>query len=377
MKLEDYRKKRGELLNAAQQLIDGGKLDEAAAKKKEIEALDAAWQKEKEMRDSLNALGEQPGMPGELHNDAPLRTGGEMQAMGADSAAYRNAFLKHISGRDDEMTQMENAAFTHTTGNTAAPLPTTMLDKIWDLVSGQHSILGDITIYRTGTILEVVKHTAVAQGKAKKVDEGAANDDEKNTLVKVTLSGHDFSKHVDLSYAEAEMSIDALESYLVNEIATSIGEAMAEDVVATIGTGVAAANKVTGKAAQLTYAEIAAAFGKLKRVGNCVAYMQRGTLFNQLVSMVDTTGRPIFQPTAQTGAMGTLLGATIKIEDAVADGTILVGDPKKVLYNMVHDIMIETTKDIKHHVYTYAGYARGEGALVDDVAFVQLIPNAG
>ena len=322
MKLEDYRKKRGELLNAAQQLIDGGKLDEAAAKKKEIEALDAAWQKEKEMRDSLNALGEQPGMPGELHNDAPLRTGGEMQAMGADSAAYRNAFLKHISGRDDEMTQMENAAFTHTTGNTAAPLPTTMLDKIWDLVSGQHSILGDITIYRTGTILEVVKHTAVAQGKAKKVDEGAANDDEKNTLVKVTLSGHDFSKHVDLSYAEAEMSIDALESYLVNEIATSIGEAMAEDVVATIGTGVAAANKVTGKAAQLTYAEIAAAFGKLKRVGNCVAYMQRGTLFNQLVSMVDTTGRPIFQPTAQTGAMGTLLGATIKIEDAVADGTI-------------------------------------------------------
>ena len=237
--------------------------------------------------------------------------------------------------------------------------------------------LEDITIYRTGTILEVVKHTAVAQGKAKKVDEGAANDDEKNTLVKVTLSGHDFSKHVDLSYAEAEMSIDALESYLVNEIATSIGEAMAEDVVTTIGTGVAAANKVTGKAAQLTYAEIAAAFGKLKRVGNCVAYMQRGTLFNQLVSMVDTTGRPIFQPTAQTGAMGTLLGATIKIEDAVADGTILVGDPKKVLYNMVHDIMIETTKDIKHHVYTYAGYARGEGALVDDVAFVQLTPNAG
>ena len=377
MKLEDYRKKRGELLNAAQQLIDGGKLDEAAAKKKEIEALDAAWQKEKEMRDSLNALGEQPGMPGELRNDAPLRTGGEMQAMGADSAAYRNAFLKHISGRDDEMTQMENAAFTHTTGNTAAPLPTTMLDKIWDLVSGQHSILEDITIYRTGTILAVVKHTAVTQGKAKKVDEGAANDDEKNTLVKVTLSGHDFSKNVDLSYAEAEMSIDALESYLVNEIATSIGEAMAEDVVTTIGTGVAAANKVTGKAAKLTYAEIADALGKLKRVGNCVAYMQRGTLFNQLVSMVDTTGRPIFQPTAQAGAMGTLLGATIKIEDAVADGTILVGDPKKVLYNMVHDITIETTKDIKHHVYTYAGYARGEGALVDDVAFVQLTPNAG
>ena len=44
---------------------------------------------------------------------------------------------------------------------------------------------------------------------------------------------------------------------------------------------------------------------------------------------------------------------------------------------MVHELMLEPSKDIKHHVYTYAGYARGEGALVDDVAFVQLTPNAG
>ena len=94
------------------------------------------------------------------------------------------------------MTRMEAAAFTHTTSDDGAPLPTTMLNNIWDLVSGQHAIMGDITIYRTGTIMEVVKHTAIVQGKAKKVAEAAANDDEKNTMVKVTLSGNDFSKHV-------------------------------------------------------------------------------------------------------------------------------------------------------------------------------------
>lgn len=93
--------------------------------------------------------------------------------------------------------------------------------------------------------------------------------------------------------------------------------------------------------------------------------------------MVDTTGRPIFQPSAQPGAEGVLLGATIKIEDAVADGVILVGDPKKFVYNMVQDIIVETDKDIKHHVYTYAGYARGEGSLIDDLAFAQLTPKAG
>ena len=237
--------------------------------------------------------------------------------------------------------------------------------------------MGDITIYRTGTVLELIKHTAVTQGKAKKVNEATANDDEQNTFVKVTLSGHDFSKHVNISYAEAKMSIDALESYLVNEIATSLGEAMAEDVIASIDTGMAAANKVTGAAATVTYAELAQVFGKLKRVGDCVAYMQRSTLYNQLVSMVDTTGRPIFQPSAQAGAEGTILGATIKIEDTVADGRIMVGDPKKYQYNMVQDIMVENTKDIKNHVYTYAGYARGEGTLIDDLSFAQWSPKAG
>lgn len=379
MKLKDYTEKRKAMLEAASKLVDEGKLTEAEAKTKEVEALDAQWDKEKAMRDSINAMGTQPNLPEGMTNAAHLGHSGQpaMQDLGPDSKAYRDAYLLHLLDRDDDMTQLQNAAFTHTTTTTGQVLPTTMLDRIWDLVSGQHSIMGDITIYRTGTVLELIKHTAVTQGKAKKVNEATANDDEQNTFVKVTLSGHDFSKHVNISYAEAKMSIDALESYLVNEIATSLGEAMAEDVIASIDTGMAAANKVTGAAATVTYAELAQVFGKLKRVGDCVAYMQRSTLYNQLVSMVDTTGRPIFQPSAQAGAEGTILGATIKIEDTVADGRIMVGDPKKYQYNMVQDIMVENTKDIKNHVYTYAGYARGEGTLIDDLSFAQWSPKAG
>lgn len=375
MRLSDYKTNRKALLDAAQKLIDDGKLQEAEAKTKEVEALDAQFDKEKKMRDALNAMSDHGQLPDDAKANGQLKLdGADGKDLGAGSVYYRNAFLKHLLGRDDDMTQLENAAYTHTTGNTGNVLPTTMLNKIWDLVSGQHAILGDVTIYRTGTILEVVKHTAVTQGKAKKVAEGAANDDENNTFAKVTLSGNDFSKHVDISYAEAKMSIDALESYLIDEISSGLGEAMAEDVIASIGTGMNAANKVTGAAATVTFAELAQVFGKLKRVGNCVAYMQRGTLYNQLVSMVDTTGRPIFQPTAQGGAEGNILGATVKIEDAVADGKIMVGDPKKYVFNMVQDVLIETAKDVKHHVYTYSGYARGEGSLIDDCAFAQWSP---
>lgn len=289
----------------------------------------------------------------------------------AASPEYRSAFLKNLLGED--LSKEERAAFVHTTTNSGNVLPTTMLNRIWDLVSTEHSIMGDITVYRTGTILEVVKHTAIAAGAAKVVAENAANDDEQNTFVKVTLSGKDFSKHVDISYAMERMSLDALEQYLTSEIARQLGAAMAADIVSQIGTDMAAGNKkTTAKAATVTFAEVAALFGSLQRVSNVVVYGKRSTIYTYLVGMVDASGRPVFQTTAQQGAAGSLLGATIKVEDAVADNVLLIGDPSKVVYNMVQDIMIESDRDIKKHVTTYSGYARGQGALIDGSAFAQL-----
>ena len=286
----------------------------------------------------------------------------------ASSKEYRNAFLKNLVNA--EMNVEERAAFTATTLNTTAVLPTTMLNEIWDLVSKQHVIMGDIKTYRTGTILEVIKHTAIAAGKAKVVLQGVANDDEENTFVKITLSGKDFSKHVVISYAMAAMSIDALESYLISEIAANIGEALADDTIATIKTGTAAANKVASTGAKVvTYLEVAKLFGLLKNVNSRVVYVNNATFYNYIVSIVDTTGRPIFQATMQDGAQGVLLGAQVKIEESVADNDIMVGDPQKVVCNMVQDILIEQDKDIKTHTNIYAGYARAESALLNDTSF--------
>lgn len=374
MTLKEYKAKREQLLNEMQGLIDDGKIEDLAAKKKEIEDLDQKFEETKNAQADLNSLrNAAPTIPEIMDSNTRIDQGNADSNLDASSDEYRNAFLKHLLGRDEEMTRLENAAFLHTTQNTTAPLPTTMLNTIWDLVSSRHTIMSDITIYRTGTILEVVKHTGVVQGKAAKVAEGASNVDEQNTFAKVTLSGNDFSKHVNISYAEAKMSMDALESYLTNEIANSLGEAMADDVITTIKNQISAGNKITSKAVgDVTFKELSAAFGQLKRVGAVTVYATRATIYNYLVGMVDTTGRPIFQPSAQAGQEGTLLGAMIKVEDSVGDGDILIGDPKRVVYNMVQDIMIETDKDIKNHSYTYSGYARGQGALMDDASFVQL-----
>ena len=359
-----------------------GELDNDSADidalEKEVRDLKAEKKQLEEAAEKRNRLkGEvASGKTGEvIRRFSPEQT--ETRSYGPSSPEYRNAFLKNLL--DLDMTKEERAAFVHTTANTSAVLPTTMLNTIWDLVSQRHSIMGDITIYRTGTILEVVKHTAIAQGAAKTVAENAANDDEKNTFVKVTLSGKDFSKHVDISYAMERMSIDAFEQYLINEISASLGDALADDVISQIGTDMTGGNKVNSAAnGTLTFKELAALFGKLKRVNTVSVYATRATIYNYLVGMVDTTGRPIFQPSAQAGQEGVILGAQIKVEDSVADNVILVGDARKVNYNMVQDIMIESDRDIKKHVTTYSGYARGSGALIDPDAFAQLtVTSAG
>ena len=378
MKLEEFNAKVAELKAEGTKLAQEGKLDAAEAKKKEIEALEASFQAEKEAVAEENAITKDSTIQANFQSEQTL--GEENKVMekmyDASSVEYKNAFLKHISGRDDQMTKLENEAFVHTTQNTPNVLPTTMLNKIWDLVSKNHVIVGDVTTYRTSTILEVVKHTAIVQGAAAVKAENVANDDEQNTFVKVTLSGKDFVKSVEISYAEAKMSIEALEGYLIQEISTNIGEAIANDMVSQIESDLNNDNKVNAAVSgTLSFADVTGAFAKLKRNSKTVVYCSQATLYSYIVGMTNSAGQLIYQANANEGANGVLLGAKVKIEDSVADGKILMGDPQRVVNNIVQDLLVETDKDIKAHKFIYSGYERSECALVDDRAFVEITVN--
>ena len=299
------------------------------------------------------------------------------------SPEYRDAFFAYISGRNmsteqraafDNVNREVRAAFVGTTTTEAAAMPKQTLNEIWDLMAEQHSILNDVTILRTGVVIKVVKRTAIAQGKGKKVNEGAANDDFKDTKVAVELTGNDFSATCTLSYAAATMSIDALEAFIVQDMADQVGNAMAADLMTTIKDAINTANKLTAASTtDFTFAELCSLFGSLKRCRRMVAYVNNATLYKQLVALVDAQGRPIFQQTAQ----GAIIGAVIHLEDEAGDGCIVVGDPSRVRYNMVQDVMVETDKDIKNHEYIYSGYARGQGALIDDQSFAMLSLKTG
>ena len=203
MTLEQILARLGEIRSA----LEAGNLtdEQIAAFKSEIASLEArklaieAMQTRNANAQALTSGSVQP------ENVIPIPAAAAPEARGkfsVDSNEYRTAWSKYMLGLPLTAEEEQRTDFVHTTGTTSGQtagytIPTTLLNKIWDLIEGKHAILGDITIYRTGTILEVTKRTAIAAGDAGTVSENAApSDAENNTFAKVTLSGKDFAKYV-------------------------------------------------------------------------------------------------------------------------------------------------------------------------------------
>lgn len=279
------------------------------------------------------------------------------------SEEYRSAFLHNL--RREDMSDIERRAFTFLTTNTTAPLPTVMQNRIIDLIGEAHPIVGDVYSLNSGSAISIPVGKSVTADAGTSAEGEAANELE-IAFDDVTLSGDDFTANVKLSYKMIHMAIDAFEDYLVTQIADRLGAKLAADIVTKIKVQINAANKFqTG----VDYANVCAAFGALKRVGNVVVYGTRTAVFNKLVGMVDANKRPIFQQPITAAAAGALLGGTIKFEDALGDTELLIGDPSKYLQNVVAPVMIENGKDLDNHKVVYSGYTCQEGALTDDKAF--------
>ncbi len=352
-------------LAAIQGEIDSASGEALAALEQEVEQLTAERQQiqnEVQTRQQLRnniAAGLVTGEPIENQEENTM----ENRTFNLASEEYRSAFLKNLRG--EEMNDVEKRAFTFMTTNTTAPLPEVMQNRIIDLIGEAHPIVADV--YRmdshTAITIPVAKSIAADAGKTA---EGADSNELEITFDNINLAGEDYTANVTLTYKMQNMAIPAFEDYIVSQIAARLGVKLATEIVTNIKSGMAAVNKV---ASGVNYANICAAFGELKRVGTVVVYGTRKGVYNKLVSMVDANKRPIFQQAITAGAAGTLLGCTIKFEDAIGDEELLIGDPKKYLQNVVAPVIIESDKDLKNHTVVYSGYTCQEGVLTDDKAF--------
>ena len=223
----------------------------------------------------------------------------ENRTAGIDSPEYRTAWLKHISGQ--VMTDAEQRALTTgitgTTEGTATDttyqalyVPTEIQNRIFDLISKKHALVGDVTTLNSNTVIDIPYASAMSDATI--TAEGSAPSESTITMGKLTLAGKEFTAWIEMTYATRKMALPALENFVTTQLATRIGDKVSADMVATVKSSVPSAYYLKDG---LTFPAVAAAFGELKRNTATVCYMTRKTLYTQVITLVDSTGKPIFQ----------------------------------------------------------------------------------
>jgi HK97 family phage major capsid protein len=339
-------------------------------------------------RNLLNQIAQ--GVEGTVVRTFRNADGGESRAAAnpVESPEYRRAWLKNLAVRDGvplfgEMTAEERAAFTTTTANTAAVVPPVTLNMIIDLVESLCPMLDDAQVTGMTQGFGVPRRKGINAGDAKGVAEGTANDDEENEFDLLSLEGIEIKKHVVITRKMKFKSIDAFESWLVNELAERVAVAKNRvirnrlDGVAPAGgsavanAGIAAANILTNQ----TYgdAAIRGMFALLKGNGERVVYANNKTIWNYLAGIEDGNHVKLFVPNSMVDPIvaGRIYGASVKVDNEIADNVVYLGVKGAVMANDYDDLTIFNAIEPKTANEIKTAYSLFDAGLKNPESFVK------
>ena len=298
----------------------------------------------------------------------------------ASSPEYRRAWLKNLAVRDGvslfgEMTDEERRAFTHTTANTGAVVPTEVMNRIIELVESQYPMYNDAEKSNMTSGFQIPRHTAISAGDAAATNEGAANSDEQDTFDYLPLPGVEIKKHLVISRKMKWQSIDAFQDWVEKHIAERIGVAKETRILAQLADatyGIAAAN--IGSSIEATDANIRAYMAKIKGQGQKVVYANAYTIWNIFAGINDGAGNKAFIPNPQADPVtqGILYGAVVKLDDNLADKVAYIGIPKKILANNFEELFMNHAMDPKTFEDIVAGYSLFDAGLENPLSFVKV-----
>lgn len=398
MNKEKYLEMRAAMLDEAQNLINEGKIEEAAEKRKEIEKLDADFEeasKEQANLDALNNEGEAvTDMKNLSVNEGGLKAVEKLEKNNAVN--YEDVFAKVALQRDlneDEVNlfnQMnpENV-YTHNTTNTEIVIPETVIGGIIDTMKELHPILADVVPTRIKGTVKYVKRTGIPAGDADYYDEATPTADEENKFGELTLNGKELSKAVTVTWKLQAMAVADFIPFITRELGERMGVAKAkafvkgkgdakypQGVVTAIEAEASTPQKVSYKADGLTYKDITAAMAKIKSgyVSGAKIYANNATVWGTLANLMDGQGRPLFIPDVTTGGVGRIFGIPVMEEDAMGDGEILIGNMAAgYKENISEDMKLVTENHAKARTTDFVGYEVHDGGVIDEKAFAYLV----
>lgn len=399
MNKKKYLEMRTAMLEEAQNLINQGKIEEAAAKRKEIEKLDAEFEEASKEQANLDALNKEDDKVTDMKN-LSVDEGGlkpvdnTMEKL--SQVNYETVFAKVALQRDltsDEINlynQMnpENV-YTHSTTNTEIVIPETVVGGIIDKMKELHPILADVIATNIKGTVKYTKRTAIPAGDADYYDEATVTADEENTWGELTLNGKELSKAVTVKWKLQAMALADFIPFIQRELGERMGSAKAkafvrgkgdakypQGVITAIEAEASTPQKVAYKADGLTYKDITAAMSKIKSgyVSGSKIYANNSTIWSTLANLLDGQGRPLFIPDVTAGGVGRIFGVPVVEEDAMNDGEILIGNMGAGYKENINEPMkLVTEQHAKARETDFVGYEVHDGGVIDEKAFAYMV----
>lgn len=305
-------------------------------------------------------------------------------------AAERRAYIKDLATRSgvtlsegNDLTEVEQRAFTALTSNTDAVVPVELQNEIISLIEGSAVLFNDVRRTTLKNQFELVRHVGIKAGDAAVTSEGVAAEDEENQFTVITITGEEIKKTVKMSRKMAVQSMDGFEAYIKQETADRLSVAADKLILARLVSddlGMDAANKVSAKTAgKLVKADLTGALAKLKNFGNSapkgiVIYANNSTIWNHIAMVEGTDGHSLFvdekseDPTIQ----GRIFGKHVKEYDNLADGVILLGFPDLFRGNVFDGPNVYPYVENGTRKSCFDGYMLFDGGLAVPHGFAQL-----
>ena len=398
MNKEKYLETRAAMLEEAQNLINSGKIEEAAAKRAEIEKLDAEFEEASKEQANLDALNKENEEVSDMKNMS-VSEGGLTEVAkleNKNTVNYEEVFAKVALQRDlsDEEVNVFNQmnpenVYTHNTSNTEIVIPETVIGGIIDEMKELHPILADVVATRIKGTVKYVKRTGIPAGDADYYDEATPTADEENKFGELTLNGKELSKAVTVTWKLQAMAVSDFIPFITRELGERMGAAKAkafvkgkgdakypQGVVTAIEAEASTPQKVSYKAEGLTYKDLTAAMSKIKSgyTSGAKVYANNTTVWGTLANVMDEKGHPLFIPDVSAGGVGRIFGIIVKEEDAMGDGEILIGNMAAgYKENISEDMKLVTENHAKARNTDFVGYEVHDGGVIDEKAFAYMV----
>lgn len=286
-----------------------------------------------------------------------------------DTREYRDAWVKSIIGRP--VSEEERAALT----SAAAVIPTMTVNEVWDKLVKPAELLGKVAISQFPTYVRFPKATTVNAATAHAV--GGTITESSDVIGYVDLIPNEYVKLLTVGADIDHMAIDAIHSWIVDNLTNSIRYAINKDIVVGTGTNslkgltvsvTASSTAIPATVTKASILNIMGALGGAYQAG-AVWIMTPAMFYGNILTLTQLNDYII-----NDGFQFRLFGHDVILMDEClvsSKETIFYGDPSAYKVNIFKALEIKPFETATTTNIQFRGVTLADGELLDTNAFVR------